>query len=251
MKLGIDIGGTKMLIGFKDKLDYTFKKYVTGKDITLEQINLYIDSFINTFNIHVDSINIAIPGLICNGVIEACDVIPSLEGLTSKDFYTGIDITLINDIDGALNYYRVQYKYIKSFVVIMIGTGIGMSIIIDGKALGENRIFSGELGYSTVITPWGPDRLDNISSGTAIIKMGGTKESISLASTYMGYALNSIITTLSPEKIFVGGGALNHSGYFENMVEVSEKYTLPLLYKETDIVKEDYPGESVIRGLLL
>lgn len=251
MILAIDIGGTKMLIGFKNQSEYILEKYVTGKDITIEQINSYIEEFINTYKVSIKTIRIAIPGLISGGEIKICDVIPNLEGLSSKDFYNGDGVTLINDIDGALNYFRQQNKDIKNFVVIMIGTGIGMSVIIDGKPLGLSRSYSGELGYSTVITPWGPDRLDNISSGAAIIKKGCSEEFIKLASTYMGYALNSIIATLSPEKIFVGGGTLNYSGYFENMIEVSEKNTLALLYRETEIVKENYPGESVIRGLLL
>lgn len=251
MNLAIDIGGTKMLIGFKEESEYIFKRVETGKEITIDVINSYIDEFIHTYDIEVDTVNIAIPGLIRNGIIEACDVIPNLQGLSSRDFYNGVGVRLINDIDGALNFFRYLYKDIKSFVVIMIGTGIGMSIIVDGKPLGESRSFCGELGYSTVITPWGPDKLDNISSGAAIIERGGNNESIILASTYMGYALNNIITTLSPEKIIVGGGTLNYSGYFENMVEVCDKNTLPLLYKETLIVKEEFTGESVIRGLLV
>lgn len=250
MTLGVDIGGTKMLIGFRVGDDYQIEKYKTGKETTIDQINNNINNFINRFHLQVERLSIAIPGLIHNGVIEACDVIPGLEGVTCCDFYNGRGVTLINDIDGALNYFRCTNRDVKNFVVIMIGTGIGMSVIINGQPLSNFRKFCGELGYSTVVTPWGPDKLDNIASGTAIISRGSDRETIKIASTYMGYALNNIITTFSPEKIFIGGGVLNYPNYFENMVNVCKKSTLLILYSETNVVKEDYPGESVIRGLL-
>lgn len=81
IKVGIDIGGTKMLliangagISQRDRLD-------TGKDFSGDDALIAITKWLDKLPNYPTSMGIAIPGLVSpSGEVVACDVLPQLQG---------------------------------------------------------------------------------------------------------------------------------------------------------------------------
>lgn len=264
--IGIDIGGTKMLVSGEVENRIISKRYPTGKEISFSSILDNYNSFLIEYNIEPKALGIAIPGLIDGNKVTACDVVPSLEGIGPKDFSSSYPVEFINDVNGAMVEESSNHSNKSNLIVIMIGTGIGMSIKIDGRETIGATGFTGELGYTTVNTKEGPTYLDNVSAGVGILKkFGGTAEElnealdredqhalkvIEEAGNYMGMALASTISLLNPEVIIIGGGTSHYRGYFETIVKKTQEYTLPVLYNPVEIKRTTNPGMTVVNGCL-
>lgn len=264
--IGIDLGGTKMLVSCKNGDEVLTKRYKTGKERSFKEILENYNSFVEEYSLDVKSLAVAIPGLIENKKVTACDVLPCLEGKTITDFSNIYPVEFINDVEAALIEERSNYKGVENLIVIMIGTGIGMSMIVDGKECKGASGFTGELGYTTVNTQDGPTYLDNVSAGAGILKVyNGSAEQLKAdlekmddkamqiiknASDFMGMGLSSVISLFNPEVVVIGGGTAGYKGYFNNLKESTEKYTLPVLLKPTKIVKTTNPGLTAVNGAI-
>lgn len=265
-KIGIDLGGTKMLVSYMDGDKQTTKKYATGIDISFNEIIGNYTEFVKENNLTVESLAVAIPGLIDNRKVTACDVLPCLEGITAADFSSNYPVSFINDVEAALIEERNNYSNVKNLIVIMVGTGIGMSMVVDGSECKGATGFAGELGYTTINTENGPTYLDNISAGAGILKTyNGSAEElksalekgdnrakgiIENASNYMGMAISSVVSLFNPEVVVIGGGTASYTGYFKNLKNSVEKYTLPVLMEPTQIVRTTNPGLTAVNGAI-
>lgn len=264
--IGIDIGGTKMIVSTELNGEVVSKRYSTGITIEFREILDNYNSFIDEFSLTPSALAVAVPGLVDKDKITACDVVPGLEGKKTSDFSRSYPVIFINDVNAALYEERANHPDIKNLIVIMIGTGIGMSMIVDGRELKGSTGFTGELGYTIVNSETGPTYLDNISAGAGILKkFGGSAEDlkdalkegdsraleiIHRAGEFMGMGLGSTISLLNPQLILIGGGTAGYKGYFESMIESCKKYTLPVLYNPVKIERTTNPGMTVVNGCL-
>lgn len=264
--VGIDIGGTKMIVASEVNGKVVTKKYPTGIKADFKYIVNNYSMFIEEYNINPKALVVAIPGLINKDYVEECDVVPCLKGISSKDFSKEYKVCFINDVEAALIEEKKNYIGVGNLVVIMVGTGIGMSMLVDGKECQGASGFTGELGYSVVNTETGPTYLDNVSAGAGILKeYGDSAENLRIAldsgdeeaqnvikkaGKYMGLGLISVISLLNPEVIVIGGGTSTYKNYFELTVDAVDKYSLPILRKPVKIVKETTLGLTVTYGAL-
>lgn len=264
--VGIDIGGTKMIVASEINGKVVTKKYSTGIDVDFQYILNKYNLFIEEYGINPKALAVAIPGLVNGDYVEECDVVPCLKGISSKDFSKEYEVSFINDVEAALIEEKKNYRDVDNLVVIMVGTGIGMSMLVDGKECQGASGFTGELGYSVVNTERGPTYLDNVSAGAGILKEygdsadklrialdSGDEKALSVikrAGKYMGLGLISVISLLNPEVVVIGGGTSAYKNYFEITVDTVDKYSLPILRKSVNIVKETTMGLTVTYGAL-
>ncbi len=264
--IGIDLGGTKMLVVGEKAGTLVSRKYPTGKDIDFSDILNNFQSFITEFKISPLSICVAIPGLVNGESVVDCDVLPCLKGVSASQFSLVYPVKFINDVEGALIEEKKNYAGVKNLVVIMIGTGIGMSMIIDGKECQGASGFTGELGYISVMTDNGPTFLDNVSAGAGLLtQFGDSFENFKLSidrgedravslikkgALYMGLGISSVISLINPEAIIIGGGTSTYKGYFDLMIESVNEFTLPILRESTIINSCTSPGFTVVYGAL-
>lgn len=265
--VAIDIGGTKMLIGYEIDGVIKSEKFSTGVGVSFKDILATYKKFLRRNEISPIALVVAIPGLVTDSIVNECDVVPSLVGVKASDFSVSYSVEFINDVESALLEERSNYKDVNNLIVIMIGTGIGMSMIIDGKkSLGASG-FSGELGYTVVNTESGVEYLDNVSAGAGLLKKFGNDperfinalnreddfatEILNRGAKYMGLQLSSVISLLNPELIVIGGGTSTYKGYFEHLVETVDKVTLHILREATKIVRSSNPGLCVLYGALI
>jgi fructokinase len=108
-------------------------------------------------------------------------------------------------------------------VYLTVGTGIGGGAIIQGRSL--HGLLHPEMGHMLVARVPGDTRpsscpfhhscLEGLASGTAIqLRFGAPKtlppehQAWTLAAAYLGQALATIVTILSPQRMVIGGGVM-------------------------------------------
>jgi fructokinase len=110
-------------------------------------------------------------------------------------------------------------------VYLTVGTGIGGGAVIQGRPL--HGLMHPEMGHMLVRRmpgdtrpsgcPFHEDCLEGLASGHAIRVRFGTPEMLpseheawTLEAIYLGQALATIVTILSPQRIIIGGGVMHH-----------------------------------------
>lgn len=153
--LGIDIGGTKlMIVATKDdpstveELQVIYERYPTGKSFKSQELIDNIKNFMNKHfpsSISVVSLGVAICGLLEGTTILVCEL-PLLDKWNLHKITEILPIPpafqhrvkIMNDAEAAL--VEVHRRYIskqedRNIAVVVSGTGIGTSFLIDGKKL--------------------------------------------------------------------------------------------------------------------
>lgn len=185
-----------------------------------------------------------------NGIIVKAPNIPSLDGFrmaAALESELDLKVLLENDANAAgigENWIGAS-KGFQSSILVMLGTGVGSGIIIDGKILRGIDGLAGEIGH-ICIEPFGQPCgcgsrgcVEQYTSATAVVRQtrelegqypksllqnksrltsadvyAAGKQGDELAlevfrrmGFYLGLALGGLINTFNPEAIVVGGGA--------------------------------------------
>jgi predicted NBD/HSP70 family sugar kinase len=220
LTVGVDIGGTKLLIVFGDERFCV----PTGSSFTSMQLEGEIRRFLHKFEDISSGIGIAVPGLIdSTGCIQACDVLPGIVGWNPAEALSNMNcpIRVINDVKAALleEFYDSEPNLTGG--VIMVGTGVGAAFQTEGFPLLGARGWAGELGYMPMCINGEVKRLDELAGGAFIAKKLRTnsqnlallaKESdeealklIRKGGYSLGIALAAVINLLNPAKLVLGG----------------------------------------------
>lgn len=162
MKIGVDLGGSHIGIGLVDgeNIIATLDKILTREDrveiekTIVNEITRMINELCQTQNVDlssIESIGIAAPGTVSNGVIVKAGNLGvrdfRLKEELEKNF--SIPIKIRNDAKCAGLAEKV-YGAMKDYsdgVFLCIGTGIGGAVFMDGKLLEPKRYSGFELGH--------------------------------------------------------------------------------------------------------
>lgn len=162
--LGIDLGGTKLLIGEVDEHGniLRYKRYDTGyfsQQAALEIIKSSLDDYIETMGwVYSKPVAMGV-GLIGrvdpnSGVWlqidpNRTDPIELAQELTA---IYGIPCRIDNDVKSATRAERCWGvgQYSKNFVYINVGTGIAVGTVVNGRQIRGPHFNAGEAGHTTV-----------------------------------------------------------------------------------------------------
>ena len=152
--LGLDLGGSSIKYGlYSESGEHLGEGGVvdlnaTSTDTILEQIDT-----IKTGCSRVDGIGISLPGKIDKhtGLITHGGAIKTLDGVDLRGIIQNkynIDTVIENDANCAAlaEYWLGAGKGCETIVVMVVGTGIGGGLVINGKLHHGSHSFSGELG---------------------------------------------------------------------------------------------------------
>lgn len=188
----------------------------------------------------IPRVGVAIPGLVDegNGVGLHSDNLGWRDFPIRSDLEArlGVPVSLAHDVRAA---GEAEYRFghassTSCSVVMVIGTGIGAALFIDGRLRSEGG-FSGEVGHLIVVPDGLPCRcglagcLETVSSAGAIARLhpvagaGGARAVAELARAGdaraqqvwrdavdgLGIALAHIVSVVAPESIVIGGGLSN------------------------------------------
>lgn len=176
-------------------------------------------------------------------------------------------VTIDTDVNCAAigELYFGVAKQARNFIYLTLGTGIGGSLISDGKVI--HGILNLEMGHVRV--PHEPftdnfkgtcayhgDCLEGISSGFALAQRFGRKsEDITdkkiwdTEAEYIASALHNLMMTIGPEIIVLGGGLTNHTDLIKNIrTKVRESINSYLEFPDLENYIRQSSGE--INGVL-
>lgn len=270
MRVGIDIGGTKMLMAAFDGESTFVERIETGIDITLGEMTNAIEAFIEQHNISPSTLGVAVPGLVedCSKVVFS-DVVPCLNGVSNRVFtLKGKTPVLLNDVDAALYGEITNRKKLSSnIVMIMCGTGIGASFYLNGNFFHGTSGWAGELGNMVIHRDKQKGTVDLLASGAALEQKTGLKGTdilagalegdeeilteISLAGRAMGVAVANLLNLLNPDEIVIGGGLSSLPRYFDSLKTEAESLTLPEILTTCRIQQSSFGKLIVARGAAL
>lgn len=253
--VGVDIGGTNIRIATIDS-DYNVSNFYTKrtKDIfvtanAVKDLSNFIQDYLNKNDLDVLAISIGFPSTIDSNreivvstpnieCLQNINIVQELSFIFDKPIFINRDVNciLLSDIDNSK--LAVYNKIICGFY---IGTGLGNTIMVDGKLLYGNRGVAGELGHVHVIDfhekcgCGGHGCIELLAGGLALAKLQKDKypntpiENIfidHLNDKYiqkyienLAIAVTNEIVLLDPHLIIFGGGVIQMNGFPKNLFE--------------------------------
>ncbi|MFM9295095.1 ROK family protein [Streptococcus sp. ST14] len=240
--IGIDIGGTTIKADLYDDLGTSLNQFkeietIIDYDLGTNQILNQVCDLIGEYilNYSIDGVGISTAGVVnanTGEIIYAGYTIPGYIGVNftseiEKRF--GLSTFVENDVNCAAlgELWMGQAKDKKNVVMVTIGTGIGGSIIVNGKIVNGFNYTAGEVGY----IPVGNSDWQSKASTTALIHLyqkkslktnqtGRTfftdlssgdkvaKETFEIFVENLTKGLLTISYLLNPEILILGGGIL-------------------------------------------
>jgi len=267
--IGVDIGGTKTAIGIIDyqtgkiskKLIFPSKSFKNDS----KNLNFIIEKTLVLSNANrINHIGIGVPELINNkGVIKGNYNFNWSNINLAKYFPKNIKVLVDSDVRCHLRaekYFGVAINY-KNFAYINIGTGLSYA------QFKENDIYSGANGYaihfaSSKISLYDWKKNKKISlipedyySGKEIVKILNIKNTqkknriMKNVAESLATIIASLINTIDPAKIVLGGGVVIHNAYFTKiLISNIRKYILADEVKKINIVTSKLKDNTGLLG---
>ena len=253
----IDIGGTSIKYGVLSEkgeifIDGTVSAKVTEKEnFILSDVKKLIRNILDEYrNYEIEGICVSTAGVVNpekGEIAYAGPTIPKYTGTKIKEELEkefSISCEVENDVNcaGLGEYWKGAGKGSKSMVCLTIGTGIGGSVILDGKLLNGIGYTAGEIGYMDV----NGNYIQNIASskylvekvqkekveregitdtitGVDIFELAKKGDEICIAGineiiSNLAVGVRNIIYLLNPEVIVIGGGITAQKEYLEEKI---------------------------------
>lgn len=245
VKIGIDLGGTNIAVGLVDRFNRLIDKISSptkserGVDAIVSDIVLLCNTIAEKNNLSIK--DIASVGIGCPGTIDAesgvvvysnnirMDNVPLRDMLEEK---LNIKVNIENDANAAaFGEYITNFKDVKSFVLMTLGTGVGSGLVIDGKLYrgfngagfecghmvihpGGEKCTCGSLGCleayasASALQKRGKDSCENIF---ALAHKGSGKYQKVLDDyiTDLSLGIGNVINIIQPQVLAIGGGVSN------------------------------------------
>jgi predicted NBD/HSP70 family sugar kinase len=262
--IGVDIGGSKMRICVLSQADGDCLQFNanTCVDTTPKDLADFINDVIDRLPHPPSAIGVAVPGLVEHAKVVVSDVLPKISGWSpATSIAAPCRVVVLNDAEAALVEAAAALPAGATAAMIMVGTGIGMALLIEGKIYRGARGMAGELG-SIPTSPQGPlVTLDNLAAGAPLLReLGARAVGISLhpdaaqesdrtaidrAGAALGFGLATLINVMNLERIILGGGTLRFPGYLESALKAAQLRTLPQLW-EACVIEEALDSETLV-----
>jgi len=291
---GIDLGGTKVegvILGTQDQADVLFRNRVAteadqGYAHILEQVKKIVDMMESSSGYKPDRIGFSTPGVLDPklGVMKNCNTV-AMNGQRMKEDLErvlGLEVELANDADcfalAEARYGVVKDRFPNARVVfgVILGTGVGGGIVVDGRAIVGLQGIAGEWGHNFLDESGGPcycgktGCVENVISGPALEKYyfnetgnrKPLKDIVALAESkvdptaqrtmlrlidFYGKALSVVINILDPDVVVIGGGVGNIDLLYDRGRDAVRKYVFNNRL-DTPIVKPSLGDSAGVFG---
>jgi glucokinase len=163
--VGVDLGGTTIKLGLIDPQNKILerKKIPTNPEEGPESAIEHIAEVVNEYrNFVPDKENIAALGICCPGPLDH-EVGMLINPTNLPKFYNvplrqmlfdrlNMPVSMEHDAKSAAlgEFYYGAGRNQKSMVYVVVGTGVGAAIIMDGQLVRGVKNFAGEIGHATV-----------------------------------------------------------------------------------------------------
>jgi predicted NBD/HSP70 family sugar kinase len=247
--IGFDLGGTKLLMVADGPAGRVVQRAPTGMAFDGPALSAAVESFLAAHRDAASAVGLAIPGLVGPGsFVQACDVLPGIVGWRPPAALASMRFAMVNDAAAALAEECHDAPAGVTAAVVMVGTGIGAAMQVEGRPFGGANGWAGELGSIPVASgPDGVRTLDQLASGQALVTRLGTdgatvraraaagdasaRTAVQEAGTALGLGLAVLIEIVNPARLSIGGGVAGLPGYLDAALASAERHTLPDLWR--------------------
>jgi predicted NBD/HSP70 family sugar kinase len=274
--IGVDIGGSKIKGVLANYYGKPIKSYArpTEAHKSRKQILSNILKVIDCLKVaHVQAIGISSPGFaLPNGKMACLPNIRKLEGFRLKDEIekkTKVRVVLDNDANcfALAEQRRGAAKGYKNAIGVIIGTGVGTGIIINGEVYRGAIGGAGEAGHTKLVVHHDIHDVEDLISGPAIVKrynhLSGkkakspkimmdrrdkaAKQAYDEFVFFSGMFFSNLIDIFNPGIIVVGGGVSNLP-FYKDAEKIVAKLAQPELMKACKIRKNLLGDDSGALG---
>ncbi len=264
--VGVDIGGAKMLLTAVGEGLQQQRRMPTGPTTGPAELSAAIGDFVAHLPNLPVAIGIAVPGLVDPlGQVVDCDVLPNLRGWrVAESLGNDFLVYVMNDVEAALVEEASGLPPRANVAVVMVGTGIGAAFLVDGAVCRGARGWAGELGHIPIVVDGESHSLDELASGSALLRLldsdfeailaacqqgdAGTLATVRKAGRFLGLGLSTVIHLFNPQRIVLGGGALRYPGYIEAACASAEQSTMRAPWEACEILRCRHPHTVVALG---
>ncbi|MBT1696859.1 ROK family protein [Fulvivirgaceae bacterium PWU4] len=268
---GIDLGGTKIEgiilrsaknpeVLFRDRVPTEAEQ---GYDHILEQAKKLFDMMQKEAGLKPARVGIATPGVLDPklGTMKNCNTVALNGKPLKKDLEKALDVKLemANDADcfalaeTLMGAVKEQFPEARVVFGVIMGTGVGGGIVIDGKAIIGLQGIAGEWGHNFLHESGGPcycgksGCVEKVISGPALERYYFSetgnkkplKDIVALAESkvdptaqktmlrlieYFGLGLSVVINILDPDVVVIGGGVGNIDLLYDRGRDAVAKY---------------------------
>jgi fructokinase len=271
MRIGIDLGGTKIegIVMDDAGRERVRRRVPTPKGdyrATVEAIALLVAALEPGSAIRA-TVGVGIPGAISrvSGLVKnansTCLIGQPLQG--DLEAALGRPVRLANDancfalseaIDGAGRGARVVFG-------VILGTGVGGGIVVDGRVLEGANAIAGEWGHNPLPLPSGDDLplrpcycgragcIETYLCGPALEHEGGAASESAIAryEARLARALAGVVNLLDPDVIVLGGGVSNVDRLYANVPRLWRAHVFSD-HVATRLAKHAHGDSSGVRG---
>jgi len=266
--IGVDIGGTKIDVGVV--LDQQLKKLISeptkaqaSQEEFISQLTNLIDQ---VFNPDVKAIGIGAPGIIDveKGIVFEVTNIPSLKRAPLKEILEkkyNVSVFVNNDANcfALGEKYSGQGKGYQNMALVIVGTGLGAGLILNGKLYCGHNCGAGEFGEIV----FKDHNFEHYCSGQFFSKEHGVKgselfeqakqnnpEALRIFDEFgknLGKALAMVAHSLDPELIVLGGSVTKSYDFFKHsMIESLKESVYERTFSRLTVKVSDTPNIAVL-----
>lgn len=264
--VGVDLGGTKMLIIARDADGalVTETRVPTGPEISPEDIEAAIHAFVDDRPVRTAAV--AVPGLVApDGSVVESDVLPRLRDWRPK--IAGRLPFVVNDVRASLA-YATDVAAATDVLCVVAGTAIAAAFTNSAttEPFRGGAGFAGELGYLPMQRRDGTwTTLDEVAGGGALLQRLSLTPAevhrdkadhrvvaeVQAAGAALGRGIACCVNLLNPTTLFVGGGTCRYPGYLDAALEAARTATLPQSWAAVQVRTFPDPDRFVADGALL
>lgn len=243
-----DLGGTNLVMGLCDDAGTALgplHSIPTGAQrYPNELLCAWKEALINVCGqTPVQALLMGIPTKECDGLLTACNNLPTLSGLPLRKLlsqYLGMPVCLFPDSACyAAGAFQKYCKDKKSVLIVTLGTGVGAAWILDGF-LYEGNGMTGEMW----IAPYQDANLEDVLSASGLLSRcpassvaelaeralhgdSAAEDAFKAYGEALGFFLCYAIGMMDPECIIIGGGiAKGHKCFESAMNSIISKHTV-------------------------
>lgn len=177
--LAIDVGGTMTkyaLVSDQGNLSEQGKQATVHSNLT--DFTLTLNQLIQHYQTQIAGIGLALPGVVDpqRGIVKACAALPFLEhvALTTRlanDAKITVPVVLENDGNAAAlaEFWRGQLAGTTNSAMVVLGTGVGASLFINGQLYTGSHQVGGEPSFM-VTNGLRPITRDQTAAGLSAVK---------------------------------------------------------------------------------
>lgn len=285
--LAVDIGGTKIAFALVTRGGEMIQKRqqptdLSGPQAVIEQIAAYYQSLVEP----PEAIGISLPAVLEPGTDRVVWA-PNLPGWRDLPFremlQDRLSLPVVLEYDGQAavlgEWWKGAAQGYRHVVSVIIGTGIGGGVIIEGNLWRGRDRLAGASGWFPMVGPDGPDHWENLAAGPAIARRArklvesGRPSSLSAdvtakavfeaarqgdilaqevvgeAAECIGRGVATIISLMNPEIIVLGGSVGQQGDLLLPLVrETALRWAQPISSRDLKIVSSMLGEEASLLG---